>query len=71
MRLNILMRQAVARLRHAPVLLRSRDGATAIEYSLIAAMIAMTILGALHQLGGAMLGLPLPMLVNAFESAVS
>lgn len=52
-------------------LLRSDDGGTAIEYGLIAAMIAMTIIGALQELGGTLLGLPLPALIAAFDSALS
>ena len=51
--------------------LRSREGGTAIEYGLIAAMVALTILGGLQTLGSSLLALPLPGLIAAFESVLS
>jgi Flp pilus assembly pilin Flp len=47
------------------------SGAAAIEYALVAAMIALVIVGALGELGAALVALPLPALITAFEGALS
>jgi Flp pilus assembly pilin Flp len=46
-------------------------GAIAIEYGLIAALIALAILGSIVQLGEAILGLPMQALIDAFIAALS
>jgi Flp pilus assembly pilin Flp len=46
-------------------------GTVAIEYGLLAALIAMAILGSLRALGISLINLPLPSLIAAFESALS
>jgi Flp pilus assembly pilin Flp len=51
--------------------LADQTGAVAMEYGLIAALIALAILGTLLQLGGSVANLPLQSLVDAFQAAVS
>ena len=51
--------------------LADESGAVAIEYGLIAALIALAILGTLVQLGDALVGLPLQSLIDAFIAALS
>jgi Flp pilus assembly pilin Flp len=51
--------------------LADETGAVAIEYGLIAALIAVAILGALAELGGSVLGLPLQSLIDTFRAALS
>jgi Flp pilus assembly pilin Flp len=46
-------------------------GAVAIEYGLIAALIVLAILGTIIQIGESLFGLPLQLLVDAFEAALS
>lgn len=70
MSLITLTRSFELRVRSTLLLLRSRDGATAIEYGLIAAMIALAILGGLQALGSSLIALPLPRLIAAFESVL-
>jgi Flp pilus assembly pilin Flp len=57
--------------RQALRLIGDSRGGTAIEYALVAAMIAMVIVGALGELGAALIALPLPALVTAFENALN
>jgi Flp pilus assembly pilin Flp len=47
------------------------SGAVALEYGLIAALIAVAILGSIIQLGEAVFGLPLQSLIDALAAAVS
>jgi Flp pilus assembly pilin Flp len=56
--------QAVARLR------REVGGAVALEYGLLAALVAMAILGSLRTLGVSLVNLPLPSLITAFQGAL-
>ncbi len=46
-------------------LLEATEGGTAIEYALVASLIAFVIIGALGDLGDALVALPLPSLVTA------
>ena len=46
------------------------SGAVALEYGLLAALVAVAILGSLRSLGISLVNLPLPSLIAAFESAV-
>ena len=46
------------------------SGAVALEYGLLAALVAVAILGSLRTLGISLINLPLPSLIAAFESAV-
>ncbi|MCE3248074.1 MAG: Flp/Fap pilin component [Geminicoccaceae bacterium] len=57
--------QAVALLR------RDLGGAVALEYGLLAALVALAILGSLRSLGVSLLNLPLPSLITAFQGALS
>jgi Flp pilus assembly pilin Flp len=45
--------------------------AVGVEYGLLAALVALTILGSLKTLGVSLINLPLPSLVAAFEAALS
>lgn len=51
--------------------MRATDGATAMEYALIVALLALVIIGALGEIGDTLVELPLPALVNAFASVLS
>ena len=57
--------------RHAIRLWREISGATAMEYGLIAALIAVAILAALHQLGATIVGLPLQSIIDAIQRVLS
>ena len=46
------------------------SGAVALEYGLLAALVAVAILGSLRTLGISLINLPLPSLIAAFESAL-
>ena len=46
------------------------DGGTSIEYAFLVGLIALVIIGALGDLGSALIALPLPALIAAFEGAV-
>ena len=52
-------------------LLAHETGAVAIEYGLIAALIALAILGSIVQLSESLVGLPLQSLIDAFTGALS
>jgi len=52
-------------------LIASTRGTTAIEYALLASMVAVVLVGALGGLGDAIRDLPLPALVDAFASVLS
>lgn len=56
---------------HARALLGDSSGAEAIEYGLIAALIAVAIIGSLQVLGGSVGSLPLGALSNALAAALS
>jgi Flp pilus assembly pilin Flp len=47
------------------------SGAVAVEYGLLAALVAMAILGSLRTLGISLVNLPLPSLIAAFQGAVN
>jgi hypothetical protein len=47
------------------------SGAVALEYGLIAALIAVAILGSIVQLSESLVGLPLQSLIDAFIAALS
>ena len=51
--------------------LADESGAIAIEYGLLAALIALAVLGTIVQLGDALFGLPLQLLIDAFGAALS
>jgi Flp pilus assembly pilin Flp len=51
--------------------LADETGAVALEYGLIAALIAVAILGTIIQLRDALVGLPLQSLIDAFTGALS
>jgi Flp pilus assembly pilin Flp len=53
------------------LLLGRNDGSVAVEYGLIAAFVVLAIIVGLGQLGTALVDLPLPRLVNAFQDALS
>lgn len=57
--------------RLAPRLLADSRAAVGVEYGLLAALVALTILGSLKTLGVSLTNLPLPSLVAAFEGALS
>ena len=57
--------------RHAIRLWQDTSGATAMEYGLIAALIAVAILASLHQLGATLIGLPLQSIVDAIQGVLS
>ena len=46
-------------------------GAIAVEYGLLAALIALAILGRSVELGEALLALPLQSLIDAFQAVIS
>ena len=71
MRPIALTRLLECRVRSTLLLLRSREGGTAMEYGLIAALIALTILGGLQTLGSSLIELPLPKLIATFERVLS
>jgi Flp pilus assembly pilin Flp len=50
---------------------RNAAGGVAIEYGLIAALIVAAIIGVLHDLSDALIGLPLSSLVDALAGAIS
>jgi len=52
-------------------MIRATEGGTAIEYALVAGLIALVLVAALGQLGAALIGLPLPALIDAFQNALS
>ncbi len=52
--------------------LRSDDrAAVAIEYALLAALVAIAIIGSVRGLGLSLVNLPLPSLITAFQGALS
>jgi Flp pilus assembly pilin Flp len=51
--------------------LADESGAVAIEYGLIAALIVLAILGTIIQLRDSLVGLPLQLLIDAFDAALS
>jgi Flp pilus assembly pilin Flp len=50
---------------------KETSGATAVEYGLIAALIAVAILASLHELGATLIGLPLQSIVDAIRGVLS
>ncbi len=58
-------RAARRRFARALRLLRATNGGTSIEYALLAGLIALVIIGALGDLGEALIALPLPALIDA------
>ena len=63
-------RTSLARLRRHLILPLQADetGATAVEYGLIAALVALALLGGLKALGADLAGLPLQLIVDAIQS---
>lgn len=57
--------------RNAARLQADARGAVAVEYGLLAALVAMAILGSLRTLGISLVNLPLPSLIAAFQGALS
>ncbi|HEX5078771.1 MAG TPA: Flp family type IVb pilin [Geminicoccaceae bacterium] len=57
--------------RNAALLWPETSGAVAVEYGLIAALIAVALIGAIVQLGESLFGLPLQTLINALIGADS
>jgi Flp pilus assembly pilin Flp len=57
--------------RSAVDLWQEHRGAVALEYGLIAALIAVAILGSIIYLGETLFGLPLQSLIDAFVGAIS
>ncbi len=51
--------------------LADESGAIAVEYGLLAALIALAILGTIIQIGDALVGLPLQLLIDAFAAVLS
>jgi Flp pilus assembly pilin Flp len=56
---------------HAIRLWQETSGATAMEYGLIAALIAVAILASLRALGATLIGLPLQSIVDAIQAILS
>jgi Flp pilus assembly pilin Flp len=52
-------------------LMADQTGAIAVEYGLIAALIAVVLIGSLTQLGETLVGLPLQSVINAMIGALS
>jgi Flp pilus assembly pilin Flp len=57
--------------KNALALLADETGAIAAEYGLLAAMIALAVLGTLVEIRDALVGLPLQMIVDALTSVLS
>ena len=57
--------------RHTADLGADTSGAVAIEYALLIAMIAVAIMGTIGQVGAALIGLPMPAIIDAFSDALS
>jgi Flp pilus assembly pilin Flp len=57
--------------RNALTRLADETGAVALEYGLIAALIAVAILGTIVQLSESLVGLPLQSIIDAFTGALS
>jgi Flp pilus assembly pilin Flp len=57
--------------RRAVDLWQDTCGAIAVEYGLIAALIALAVIGSITQLGETLFGLPLQALVDAFVGSLS
>jgi len=55
---------------HADRLRTDLRGAVGVEYGLLAALVAIAILGSLRSLGVSLVNLPLPSLVAAFQGAL-
>jgi Flp pilus assembly pilin Flp len=54
-------------LRHVRALLGERGGSIGIEYGLIAALVALVVLGGIKALGGSLTGLPLATIAAALN----
>ncbi len=65
---TLALRNAWRRLRRLGT---DAKGAIAIEYGLIAALIAVVIIGAIGSVGTNLAALPLPALIDAFTNALS
>lgn len=57
--------------RHPAHLWQDSNGAVAVEYGLIVALIALAILVSLRELGAALLGLPLQSIIDAITGVLS
>jgi Flp pilus assembly pilin Flp len=56
--------------RGAPRLRGDESAAVGVEYALLAALVALAIIGSLRGLGVSLANLPLPALIAAFEGAL-
>jgi Flp pilus assembly pilin Flp len=56
---------------HAICLWQETSGATAMEYGLIAALIAVAIIAGLKELGATIVGLPLQSIIDAIAGVLS
>ena len=71
MKCQLIMLQARSVGRRAIDLWHETSGAVAIEYGLIAALIALAIIGSIIQLGESVADLPMQSLIDAFAGALS
>ena len=51
--------------------LADESGAVAVEYGLLVALIALAVLGTIIQLGEALFGLPLQLLIDSFAAVLA
>ena len=66
--MNAALRTSLPRWPVLAALRPDETGATAVEYGLIAALVALALLGGLKALGADLVGLPLQSIVNAIQS---
>ncbi|HEX5078627.1 MAG TPA: Flp family type IVb pilin [Geminicoccaceae bacterium] len=71
MRSQVTLRRARPTGRNAASLWQETSGAVALEYGLIAALIAVALIGTITQLGESLFGLPLQSLIDALIGAQS
>jgi pilus assembly protein Flp/PilA len=69
--MNAGARRYLPRWRAALSVLADETGATAVEYGLIAALIAVAILSGLKTLGMDLVNLPLQSIIDAIESVIT
>ena len=66
--MNAALRTSLPRWQALAALRADETGATAVEYGLIAALVALALLGGLKALGADLVGLPLQSIVDAMTS---
>jgi Flp pilus assembly pilin Flp len=59
------------RCQRAPSRLAEESGAIGVEYGLLAALIAVTILGTIRTLGGNLASLPLQSIIDAIQAVIA